>query len=332
MAKKKYYLTLDTETATLPFVSTLEREYNLTPKQKQNIAIAKPLVYDIGWTISERNGNIVKKENYLIQETFFVPQVFNTAYYKEKRPIYIDLLERGEIKTGTWNEVIEILLQDLRKCDIATAFNAAFDFKKAIPFTERYIKALYSNRYQEWEDRQINQCKKIMYGQQNESKNSTFLDPVFTLRGEDFDIADLWLLACKKLINNQKYKDYCLKNDFLTTSGTFFKTSAETVFSYLIDDEDFIEDHTALSDAIIENEILRKLLSRGKVEPSMGAFPFRELGETYKYTSEPRKIKYAPVVIDKINIYLQNADESNYKARLERIVKQLQELLEENGM
>lgn len=331
MAKKKYYLTLDTETATLPFVSILEREYNLTPKQKQNIAIAKPLVYDIGWTISERNGNIIKKENYLIQETFFVPQVFNTAYYKDKRPIYIDLLEKGEIKTGTWNEVIEILLQDLRKCDIATAFNAAFDFKKAIPFTERYIKALYSNRYQEWEDRQVKQCKKIMNGE-NESENPTFLDPVFILRNEEFNIADLWLLACKKLINNQKYKDYCLKNEFLTASGTFFKTSAETVFSYLTDDEDFIEDHTALSDAIIENEILRKLLSKGKVEPSMGAFPFRELGETYKYTSEPRKIKYAPVVIDKINIYLQNADESNYKVRLERIVKQLQDLLEENGM
>ena len=109
-AKKKFYLTLDTETATLPFVN----EYSLTAKQKQNIAIAKPLVYDIGWTITDRQGNILKTENYLIQETFFVPQVFNTAYYKEKRPIYMDLLEQGKIKVATWNEMVNILLEDLR--------------------------------------------------------------------------------------------------------------------------------------------------------------------------------------------------------------------------
>ena len=89
--KKKYFLTLDTETATLPFANEIAK----TPKEKQNIAIAKPLVYDIGWVISDRNGNIIKKENFLVQETFFVPSVFNTAYYKDKRPIYMEMLKNG---------------------------------------------------------------------------------------------------------------------------------------------------------------------------------------------------------------------------------------------
>lgn len=329
MSKKKYYLTLDTETATLPFIN----EYALTAKQKQNIAIAKPLVYDIGWTITDRQGQIIKKENFLIQETFFVPQIFNTAYYKEKRPIYIKLLEENKIKTATWNQAIAELLTDLRKCDIATAFNAAFDFKKAIPFTERYIKALYSDRYQQWEDRQRRQCEKIATGE-NDSTNPTYLDPVFTLRGEDFDIADLWLLACKRLINNQRYKDYCLKNDFLTNSGIFFKTSAETVFSYLTENKDFTEDHTALSDAIIESEILRKVLAKGKVEPTMGAFPFRELGETCKYVHQPKKLKYAPIVIDKINVYLDTSATypCSYSASLEKIVSRLEEMMEEQEL
>lgn len=326
MSKKKYYLTLDTETATLPFVN----EWKLTAKQKQNIAIAKPLVYDIGWTITDRQGNIVKTENFLIQETFFVPQVFNTAYYKEKRPIYIKLLEEGKIKTATWDNAIKVLLEDLRKCDIATAFNAAFDFKKAIPFTERYIKALYSDRYQDWENRQRGLCEAIALNGKSTAESPTYLDPVFTLRGEDFDIADLWLVACERLINNQRYKDYCLKNGFLTNSGTYFKTSAETTFSYLTENEDFIEDHTALSDAVIESEILRKILTKGKLEPTMGAFPFRELGETYKYVQAPRKMKYAPIVIDKINIYLQDAKESNYSRRLENILQGLETFLEEN--
>ena len=141
--KKKFYLTLDTETATLPFANEMCK----TAAQKQKIAIAKPLVYDIGWCITDRLGNIIKSENYLVQETFFVPNVFNTAYYCNKRPIYMELLARDEIKTATWDNIIKVLLEDLETCDMVTAYNACFDFKKAIPFTEKYIRHLYSVDY-----------------------------------------------------------------------------------------------------------------------------------------------------------------------------------------
>ena len=49
--KKKMYMVLDTETATLPFVKEMDEE------MKKNVAIAKPLVYDIGWTMIDRQGN-----------------------------------------------------------------------------------------------------------------------------------------------------------------------------------------------------------------------------------------------------------------------------------
>ena len=134
MAKPKhYYITLDTETATLPFVN----EMDLTASQKKNIAIAKPLVYDIGWIITDRNGEIFKKEHFLVQETFFVPNVFNTAYYKDKRPIYMQMLKEGKIQKAEWNTIIEKLLYDLRNCHLSVAYNACFDFKKSIPF--RYV-------------------------------------------------------------------------------------------------------------------------------------------------------------------------------------------------
>lgn len=319
MGRKKYYLTLDTETATLPFI----RQMELTPKQKQNLSIAKPLVYDIGWVISDRQGNIIKTENYLVQETFFVPQVFNTAYYKNKRPIYMSLFQKQEIKTDTWNNIVEILLEDLRFCDIATAYNATFDFKKAIPFTERYIKALYSDRYDEWEFRQKCSCENILTGVE-QPKNENYLDPVFTLRNEDFDIVDLWYLACQKLINNERYKDFCLKNGFLTNSGIYFKTSAETTFSYLTQNEDFIEEHTALSDAIIETHILTKLLKRGGIEPTIESFPFRELGETYKYIQKPSKNKHINAVITAMENYLSAVEkQSTYTARMNTILDNL---------
>ena len=279
--KKLYYLTLDTETATLPFVN----EIALDSKAKQTISIAKPLVYDIGWTISDRNGNIIKRENYLIQETFFVPNIFNTAYYKDKRPQYMKLYSEGKIKAATWNEVIDILLSDLETVNFVTAYNACFDFKKAIPFTERYIYHLYSENYNKWEDWQKKRCVDILENG-NHAKNENYLVPVFELRGNEYPLIDIWALACDRLLNTNKYRKYCCDNNFFTDSKKFFKTSAEVSYRYLVKDNEFVESHTALSDAEIETFILAKALKRGKSEPYLKAFPFRTIGTVKKYLEE----------------------------------------------
>lgn len=300
MAKKMYFLTLDTETATLPFANEIAKD----AKAKQKIAIAKPLVYDIGWVITDRKGNIYKRVNYLVQETFFVPNVFNTAYYCNKRPIYMDLLAKGQITAKNWNDIMIELLEDCGKVNLVTAYNACFDYKKAIPFTERYIKHLYNADYNEWEKRQKKKCVSIVKGK-NESENPDYLIPTFTLRDQVFPMVDLWGLACEKLINIDKYRDYCLSHKLLTASATFFKTSAETTFQYLMHKYDFIEDHTALSDATIEAEILTKALKKSKVEPNISEFPFRKIGTTTDYVKTKRP-KYKEVVIDALAEYIEN--------------------------
>lgn len=295
--KKKYYLVLDTETATLPFANEIAK----TAKQKLAVAIAKPLIYDIGWTIIDRKGNIIKTANYIVQETFFVPNIFNTAYYKEKRPQYIEMLETGKAKAMRWNEIALELMNDLDFCSLACAYNACFDFKKAIPFTDKYIRKLYSAQYQKWEDKQYKKCLDIVNGV-NESENPEYLTPLFQFRGKGYPIADLWGVACSKLINGTRYKDYCLKNNLLTQSAQFFKTSAETSYQYLLKNHDFIEEHTALSDSLIEAKILTKALKKGKVEPEIKAFPFRELGTTFKYVQE--KPKYKQNVLTALEKYI----------------------------
>lgn len=329
MAKKKYYLTLDTETATLPFANQICK----TAAEKQRVAIAKPLVYDIGWVITDRLGTVQKKENFLVQETFFVPNVFNTAYYKDKRPIYMDLLQRGEIDTGTWSSVTDNLLDDLDFVDLSTAYNAAFDFKKAIPFTEEYINALYGvdgTDYNTWERRQWVQCKNIAGGRTKDGTRPDFLNPVFEFRGKQFPIADLWNLACTKLININKYRNFCLENGLLTASAQYFKSSAETSFQYLMGQYNFVEDHTALSDALIEAEILTKGLKRGAVLPQMEAFPFKNLGTTFDYVQE-QKPKYIPTVADALEQYLESAGGFNkttaYWVRMQNMLDMLRETI-----
>ena len=221
------------------------------------------------------------------------------------------LLADGFVEPKTWNDAIEELITDLDYCDIATAYNACFDFKKAIPFTETYIKHLYSADYNEWEKQQRKKCKAIAKGK-NEAENPDYLTPVFKIRGLEFPIVDLWGIACDRLINIDKYRNYCLENELLTASAMFFKTSAETAFQYLMKQYDFIEDHTALSDAEIEAQILTKALKKGKVEPMIKAFPFRELGKTVDYVTE-KKPKYRKNLLTALEKYIEENDGYNKK-------------------
>ena len=318
--KKNYYLTLDTETATLPFANELCKN----AIEKQKIAIAKPLVYDIGWVISDTQGNIAKTVNYLVQETFFVPNVFNTSYYKDKRPIYMQMLENKKIGVACWNDIMKELISDLQNVKMSSAYNALFDFKKAIPFTERYIKALYSEYYTTWEEQQKRKCIDIIKGC-DDSKNETYLEPYFELRGIEYPFCDLWGLACDRLINIDRYRNYCLQNELLTNSALYFKTSAETSFQYLMKKHDFIEDHTALSDALIEKDILTKALKKGKIEPYVKEFPFKEIGTTYDYVAKHKK--YKNIVYDLLYAYYESYEKQNgYKTKLENILAELENL------
>ena len=173
----------DTETATLPFANEIA---NGDPEKKKKIAIARPLVYDIGWTITNRKGEILDSKQFLVAETFAVPAVFNTAYYAEKRPRYLEMLKRGETVIKPWDEIMEIYLDDLRTVDAVGAYNSMFDFKKAIPFTELYIRKLYSPDYQKWEQVQRQLCGKIANEKYHKDPEKEFDGEYFKFRGEEF--------------------------------------------------------------------------------------------------------------------------------------------------
>lgn len=280
MAKKLYYMVVDTETATLPFANEIA---NGDLERKKRIAIAKPLVYDIGWTITDRQGHIYDRKQFLIAETFSVPAVFNTAYYADKRPRYLEMLQRGETSVMPWDSVMEIFMSDLEKVNAVGAFNSMFDFKKAIPFTELYIRKLYSPDYYKWEQIQRNISAAIATGTMNKKNESDFKSDVFRFRGNDYILFDLWGLATSHLLNTATYKNECLTHNLFTASGTFFKTSAESSYQYLVNKYDFVESHTALDDAEIETFILSKIATKHAITPGIKFFPFRDLGYTDEF-------------------------------------------------
>lgn len=327
MARKELrYLVFDCETATLPFANELSGG---DAEKKKKIAIARPLIYDMGWTITNRKGEILEKKQFLIAETFSVPSVFNTAYYAEKRPIYLDMLQRKETTIKTWYEASAILIEDLRKVDAVGAYNSMFDFKKAIPFTELYINKLYSPNYQEWEKIQRNLCYKIMTERYKKDEEKEFDAEYFKFRDEEFPLFDLWGLATKHLLNNATYKKQCLNNEMLTASGTFFKTSAEATYRYLKDKYDFDEAHTALDDATIETYILSRIAQKSAITIGIIFFPFRELGTTDEFVMRLKKPNQeeVSVVVDAIEKYLDGKEPSNYTAQLNNILVRLAKYL-----
>lgn len=279
--RRKYYLILDCETATLPYAANYDGE------TKKSIAIAKPLIYDLGWTVIDRSGKIYKRVNYLITEIFSVPAVFNTAYYAHKRPIYLDRLRNGEVTLRTWNEAVAELMEDMECVESVGAYNSMFDFKKAIPFTELYINKLYSPDFYNWEQMQNESCERIAHGMKK-NYDRDFDRMHFSFRGNEYDLFDVWGMACNHLINIHEYKKMCYDNEWKTASNKYFKTSAETTFRYLEMDTSFEESHTAIDDAEIESAIFAEVFkkTKGKFEMGIIYFPFRILGTVRQYEIE----------------------------------------------
>ena len=129
--------------------------------------------------------------------------------------------------------------------------------------------------------------------------------------------------------NNASYKKQCLNNEMLTASGTFFKTSAEATFRYLVDKYDFNEAHTALDDATIETYILSQIAKRSAITVGIMFFPFKELGTTDEFVLRLKKPKQEEIeiVIDAMERYLTAKEPSVYTTRLQNIISRLMEYL-----
>jgi hypothetical protein len=272
--RRKYYFVLDCETATMPHAHNYEGEV------RRKIAIAKPLIYDLGWKIIDSKGKVYRRKSYLITEIFSVPSIFNTAYYASKRPHYIAKLKSKEIALVSWETATAEMIKDMEGAEAVGAYNSMFDYKKAIAFTEEYITYLYSDNYAEWEAKQNHRIDYIATHPQRES-NKPFDPDHFTFRGKSYPLFDIWGLSCENLLDNDEYRKFCSDNNLITNSGKYYSTTAESTYKYITKNEQFVESHTAIEDADIECEILARIFT--KVKPknmTMGIiyFPFRILG------------------------------------------------------
>lgn len=81
---------------------------------------------------------------------------------------------------------------------------------------------------------------------------------------DDFEFIDIYLMALQTITHQKGYAKFCREHGMKSSSGKCVATSAESVFAYITGNAEYEEEHTALSDAMIEMRIFIKCYSLHK--------------------------------------------------------------------
>ena len=183
------------------------------------------LVYDCGFIVADYNGTIYSKHSFVNADVFCDKELMASAYFAEKIPTYWNEIKNGTRTLTSFNNVKWTLRHIMKENNITKvyAYNCRFDYC-SLATTQRYIT---SSKYRYF----------------------------FPYGTEFHDILAL-SLHCLKCVDT--YRQFCKENAYLTQNNAN-RYTAEIVARYFFDNQ-FVEEHTALSDCEIEYKILLKCL------------------------------------------------------------------------
>ena len=198
---------------------------NVVVFDTETVSLEKPFCYNIGYTIVNiDNGETLVKRDYVVEQVWHNPMLFITAYYADKRDIYVAAMRSRKTVMAKYGYICQAMIRDFIKFEVAGAyaFNSPFD-DKVFTYNSDWFKC-----------------------------NNPFDNiPIFDIRG-----------YVHQFMVDDNFKKFCEDNGYFTDSGNY-STTAEVMYRYLTGNTEFIEDHTALSDSEIEAEILLECIKRG---------------------------------------------------------------------
>ena len=206
-------------------------------------AIASGLIFGVG---VRGLGSVACERNWLVEENFTDPTKMMGAFYAGKTfTHYAPMLQAGTVTMRPWAEILGQLRADFLCYGVQTvsAYNAGFDL--------RVIEQTHGD-----------------------------------LTGAEFDlfdglqILDIWQFACETKLSQARYKEIARELGWVSAAGNI-RTGAEYAYRFCSGDFGFIEDHTALSDAVIETQIMADCYACKKSVPYgiMNAQPWRIVNE-----------------------------------------------------
>ena len=188
-----------------------------------------PLCYDIGFAVVDEEGSVFETHSYVVAETFLDEELMSPAFFIDKVTQYWEEIKQGTRQLKKLNTIRRILKATMEKYEtnIVVAHNARFDYK-SLNTTQRFLT---SSKYRYF----------LPYGT---------------------EIWDTLKMSRQVLKENVDYDNFCYENNYLTKRGCK-RYTAEILYRFLTDDNDFIEEHTGLEDVLIEKEILAYCLANG---------------------------------------------------------------------
>ena len=185
-----------------------------------------PLVYDVGFAVIDDSGKVYASYSYVNADVFCDSELMSTAYFADKIPQYWEDIKSGKRILKSFRSIERTFRRVCHDWQIKeiVAHNARFDYK-ALQNTKRYIT---TSRYR-------------------------FFFP-FGIR-----FVDTLKLSREVFGKNETYRNFCISNNYVTSNNQN-RYTAEVIYRFLTNNNDFEEEHTGLADCMIEKEILRHCL------------------------------------------------------------------------
>ena len=192
----------------------------------ETTSLDRPFCYDFGYVIIDLlTGQIVKQAHFIIEQVWHNLPLFESAYYKDKRPDYVQLMRTRKAQLVKWGYATQAFVRDLKQYEItaAYAYNSDFD-EKVFNFNCDWFKTI---------------------------------NPF-----DDVAIYDIWGYASQFITSDEEYSLFCEQYERFTDTGNY-KGSAEVVYQYIECLPDFEEKHMGLYDSQIEGQILLYCIKQG---------------------------------------------------------------------
>ena len=207
------------------------KSYYLTIDTETANGLDDPMMYDLGGAIHDKSGRVYETFSFVIYDIFCADRaLFDTAYYAAKRPQY-----EADIANGT-RRIVSIFTARRHVADLCKkynvkaiiAHNARFDYR-ATNYTLRYVTKSAFRYF-------------LPYG---------------------IPMWDTLKMAQDTICQQPTYQRWCKERGFCRTNGQP-RATAEILYRYIMQDEEFIDDHTGLEDVLIEKEIFVKCMAQHK--------------------------------------------------------------------
>ena len=200
---------------------------NIIVFDTETIGVEKAFCYDLGYVVvNVESKTIIAKKEFVIEQVWSNKALFETAYYADKKPLYVSKLRGRKARLTNWGSAIGAMIKDIKQYEIesAYAYNADFD-SRVFDFNADWYKTRNPLDYVQVFD---------IWGYTSEAVGSGLAEGYIAFANENELISD-----CGNIKNNAD------------TWGKFFYGT------------EWDEEHTALEDSLVECKILLEMFDRG---------------------------------------------------------------------